>query len=129
MQTNLFDVGTSLRVSYQLLLKINSFLLTYLQIPILVIYFDLLCPFNCLIFVGSNSFQNASRNTSENNLANPANASGTNQQQTMQEIDDRLKKEVLSLGLIDQSAINKIVYNNYFFLFMVICEASFYLFS
>jgi transcriptional adapter 3 len=71
---------------------------------------DQLVPAHLLTnsYSGSNSFQNAGRNTSESNLALPANASGVNQQQTMQEIDDRLKKEVLSLGLIDQSAINKI---------------------
>jgi len=71
---------------------------------------DQLVPAHLLTnsYSGSNSFQNTGRNASENNLALPANVSGVNQQQTMQEIDDRLKKEVLSLGLIDQSAINKI---------------------
>jgi len=71
---------------------------------------DQLVPAHLLAnsYSGSNSFQNAGRNTSENNLALPVNTSGVNQQQTMQEIDDRLKKEALSLGLIDQSALNKI---------------------
>jgi len=55
-----------------------------------------------------NSFQNSNRTTSENNISLTSNTGVPNQQHTMQEIDDRLKKEVLSLGLIDQGAINKI---------------------
>lgn len=59
---------------------------------------------------------NSTRSTNEGNIAmnnNPNsnsnnNNNSSNQQHTMQEIDDRLKKEVLSLGLIDQGAVNKI---------------------
>jgi len=52
-----------------------------------------------------NFSSNSSRSSENSSLSNPA---STTQQHTMQEIDDRLKKELVTLGLIDQSGLNKL---------------------
>jgi hypothetical protein len=55
------------------------------------------------------SFQsNTNRATGEGNMTISTPTGTTTQQHTMQEIDDRLKKEVLSLNLIDQNMMSKI---------------------
>jgi hypothetical protein len=125
MRTSQFDAVISRRGFCLRLLKINSFLLTYYPVRIHRVSFSCNKLFASFSYFTGTSL-NSTRATNEVNISlanNNSNSTSSNsnisnnQQHTMQEIDDRLKKEVLSLGLIDQGAVNKIVCLSSGFLF------------